>query len=51
MRLLGERNWCLPRWLAWLPDLQVEGSRPREPEPDLPRGDAPLPPAVIPVGS
>jgi RND superfamily putative drug exporter len=25
MRLLGERNWYLPRWLRWLPDLQVEG--------------------------
>ena len=25
MRLLGERNWYLPRSLAWLPDLQVEG--------------------------
>ena len=28
MRLLGERNWYLPRWLAWLPDLQVEGQPP-----------------------
>ena len=36
MRLLGERNWYLPRWLAWLPDLQVEGPRP-----------APLQPAVL----
>jgi anti-anti-sigma factor len=26
MRLLGERNWYLPRWLDWLPDLQVEGA-------------------------
>jgi RND superfamily putative drug exporter len=25
MRLLGERNWYLPGWLAWLPALQVEG--------------------------
>ena len=25
MRLLGERNWYLPRWLAWLPEVQVEG--------------------------
>ena len=25
MRLLGERNWYLPRWLEWLPNLQVEG--------------------------
>ena len=25
MRLLGDWNWYLPRWLAWLPRLQVEG--------------------------
>jgi uncharacterized membrane protein YdfJ with MMPL/SSD domain len=25
MRLLGEWNWYLPRWLAWLPQLHVEG--------------------------
>ena len=25
MALLGDRNWYLPRWLAWLPDLRVEG--------------------------
>jgi putative drug exporter of the RND superfamily len=26
MELLGERNWYLPSWLRWLPDVQVEGS-------------------------
>ena len=26
MTLLGDRNWYLPRWLGWLPDLQVEGA-------------------------
>ena len=26
MRLLGDWNWYLPRWLEWLPRLQVEGS-------------------------
>jgi len=26
MRLLGDRNWYLPRWLRWLPDIHVEGS-------------------------
>jgi RND superfamily putative drug exporter len=26
MKLLGERNWYLPRWLEWLPRLEVEGS-------------------------
>jgi RND superfamily putative drug exporter len=28
MALLGDRNWYLPRWLHWLPDLRVEGQRP-----------------------
>jgi RND superfamily putative drug exporter len=26
MALLGDRNWYLPRWLHWLPDLRVEGT-------------------------
>ena len=25
MELLGDRNWYLPSWLHWLPDLRVEG--------------------------
>ena len=25
MKLLGERNWYLPRWLQWLPKLDIEG--------------------------
>jgi putative drug exporter of the RND superfamily len=31
MKLLGERNWYLPAWLTWLPDVHVEGqeTRPR----------------------
>ena len=28
MKLLGERNWYLPSWLAWLPDVRVEGAQP-----------------------
>jgi putative drug exporter of the RND superfamily len=24
MKLLGDRNWYLPRWLAWLPAISVE---------------------------
>jgi RND superfamily putative drug exporter len=27
MRLLGDRNWYLPRRLEWLPDLRVEAAR------------------------
>jgi RND superfamily putative drug exporter len=26
MKLLGAWNWYLPRWLEWLPRLQVEGA-------------------------
>jgi putative drug exporter of the RND superfamily len=26
MVLLGDRNWYLPRWLQWLPDLRIEGT-------------------------
>lgn len=25
MKLLGNWNWYLPRWLSWLPDLRIEG--------------------------
>jgi len=28
MTLLGERNWYLPRWLDWLPHVEVEGHEP-----------------------
>jgi putative drug exporter of the RND superfamily len=28
MKLLGKWNWYLPRWLSWLPDAHVEGTRP-----------------------
>jgi RND superfamily putative drug exporter len=26
MKLLGERNWYLPTWLSWLPQMELEGS-------------------------
>jgi RND superfamily putative drug exporter len=28
MRLLGDWNWYLPRWLEWLPKMNVEGHEP-----------------------
>jgi RND superfamily putative drug exporter len=31
MRLLGRWNWYLPRWLEWLPRIQIEGDRPERP--------------------
>ena len=33
MALLGDRNWYLPRWLAWLPDLRIEGAPVQAPAP------------------
>jgi putative drug exporter of the RND superfamily len=29
MELLGERNWYLPSWLRWLPDVRIEGAAER----------------------
>ena len=29
MRLLGDRNWYLPKWLEWLPKVDVEGHEPQ----------------------
>lgn len=39
MRLLGEWNWYLPRWLHWLPTVRIEA----EPTDDPPGAAAPLP--------
>ena len=25
MRLLGDYNWYLPKWLEWLPHIEIEG--------------------------
>jgi RND superfamily putative drug exporter len=30
MELLGDWNWYFPRWLAWVPDIRVEGRREAE---------------------
>jgi uncharacterized membrane protein YdfJ with MMPL/SSD domain len=43
MRLLGDWNWYLPRWLAWVPRVQVEG-------PATEVGSAPSSPSRV-VGS
>jgi RND superfamily putative drug exporter len=42
MRLLGNRNWYLPKWLQWLPQINVEGREPTRkalvaPETEMPR--------------
>ena len=31
MTLLGDRNWCLPRWLTWLPTLRLDAPAPGQP--------------------
>jgi uncharacterized membrane protein YdfJ with MMPL/SSD domain len=36
MQLLGPRNWYLPRWLEWLPHVEVEGHEPASPPPARP---------------
>ena len=33
MKLLGDWNWYLPRWLEWLPQVSHETEAPREPAP------------------
>jgi RND superfamily putative drug exporter len=43
MKLLGDKNWYLPRWLRWIPDLRIEGA-PVHPAPQpapqsVPAGD------------
>ncbi|MFC1443327.1 MMPL family transporter [Streptacidiphilus sp. N1-10] len=49
MSLLGERNWWLPRWLGWLPEL---GHGEPTAEPTEPRREVPAPaPAPAPVYS
>ena len=35
MSLLGPRNWYFPRWLEWLPRLDVEGPAAETPRPRL----------------
>jgi putative drug exporter of the RND superfamily len=42
MVLLGDRNWYMPKWLNWLPDLRVEGAPRHMPPTDVavnPTGD------------
>jgi len=31
MKLLGERNWYLPSWLEWIPNVSIEGTPIEEP--------------------
>ena len=40
MKLLGDRNWYLPKWLEWLPRLEHESA---PPAPKAPEAPAPAP--------
>jgi RND superfamily putative drug exporter len=42
MRLLGDWNWYLPKWLQWLPQLRVEGGKP-DVEVSSPTSPSPVP--------
>ncbi len=41
MRVLGDWNWYLPKWLEWLPHVGVEGEGVPPPEPERPPAPAP----------
>jgi RND superfamily putative drug exporter len=43
MKLLGEWNWYLPRWLEWVPSLSAEGGPAEEKAPEAP--------AAVPAGN
>jgi RND superfamily putative drug exporter len=32
MKVLGDWNWYLPRWLQWIPELDVEGTASKAPK-------------------
>jgi RND superfamily putative drug exporter len=46
MRLLGDRNWYLPRWLEWLPQVHIEGRPDPVPVIDLDELTDPMPELV-----
>jgi RND superfamily putative drug exporter len=35
MKLLGDWNWYLPRWLRWLPSVRLEGQATSRPLPEM----------------
>ena len=46
MKLLGDRNWYLPRWLEWLPRIGGEGGPPTPPREPPEIGKEPEPAAI-----
>ena len=51
MKLLGDRNWYLPRWLQWLPKLDIEGHEAAERHVEIPDTPAELVEAGEPRGT
>jgi hypothetical protein len=45
MKLLGDWNWYLPKWLEWLPKVNVEGREPEQVQ-LIPESQEALVPAV-----
>ncbi len=45
MTMLGDRNWYLPAWLGWLPDLRIEGEPAAAPRVESPLGIEPPTPS------
>jgi RND superfamily putative drug exporter len=45
MALLGDRNWYMPNWLKWLPDLRIEGTPAHVPAPATVHNTSPVPAA------
>jgi hypothetical protein len=41
MALLGERNWYLPKWLGWLPDMTHDEALAAPPAPEAPEATRP----------
>jgi uncharacterized membrane protein YdfJ with MMPL/SSD domain len=41
MALLGERNWYLPKWLGWLPDMTHDEALTAPPVPEAPEATRP----------
>jgi RND superfamily putative drug exporter len=53
MKLLGDRNWYLPSWLEWLPEVHIEGvATPTPPTPPPATGTLEVEPEaeLVPVG-
>lgn len=51
MKMLGDRNWYLPSWLEWLPDVRVEGDAGEAPAPGTSKPGSGTPASVLSMDS